>query len=158
MTLKTHQINKVKDIIIAMLKVNIANLEFQMSVSDVKEHKRTFKKLINHTIKAMELVRNIKHNEIVSSIYNSFVHGHEAFYIALSESIYKNVKSWDTTEKGYKEFQELEKSAIEKSDEELREKQEMAETIKKAKAEGKKIEFLYKDGRIRPVIVDEKLD
>lgn len=158
MTLTNNQINKIKDIVIAMLKVNIANLEFQKSVSDVKEHKKTFTKLINHSIKSMELVRNIKHEDILVNIYNSFVHGHEAFYIALSESVYKNVKRWDTTDKGYQEFKELEKEAIEKTDKEIAEKKKLAETIKKAKEEGKKIEYMFVDGHIKPVIVDDKLN
>ena len=158
MKMTPHQINKIKDIVIAMLKVNIANLEFQKSVSEVKEHKKTFTKLINHTIKSMELVRNIKHEDILVNIYNSFVHGHEAFYIALSESVYKNVKRWDTTAIGYKEFKELEKEAIEKTDKEIAEKKKLADTIKKAKAEGKKIEYMFVDGHIKPVIVDDKLN
>ena len=158
MKMTPHQINKIKDIVIAMLKVNIANLEFQKSVSAVKEHKKTFTKLINHTIKSMELVRNIKHEDILVNIYNSFVHGHEAFYIALSESVYKNVKRWDTTAIGYKEFKELEKEAIEKTDKEMEEKKKLAETITKAREEGKKIEYMFVDGHIKPVIVDDKLN
>lgn len=158
MKLSKNQINKIKDIVIAMLKVNIANLEFQKSVSDVKEHKKTFNKLINHSIKSMELVRNIKHEDILVNIYNSFIHGHEAFYIALSESVYKNVKRWDTTAIGYKEFKELEKEAIEKTDKETVEKKKLAETIKKAKEEGKKIEYMFVDGHIKPVIVDDELN
>ena len=156
MKMTQHQLNKIKDIVIAMLKVNIANLEFQKSVSSVKEHRNTFNKLINHSIKSMELVRNIKHEDILVNIYNSFVHGHEAFYIALSESVYKNVKRWDTTISGYKEFKKLEKEAIEKTDKEMQEKKELAETIKKAKAAGKKIEYMFIDGHIKPVIVEEK--
>ncbi len=158
MKLTKQQINKIKDIVLAMLKVNIANLEFQKGVSAVKEHKKTFNKLINHTIKSMELVRNIKHEDILVNIYNSFIHGHEAFYIALSESVYKNVKRWDTTAIGYQEFKKLEKEAIEKTDKETEEKKKIAETIKKAKEEGKKIEYMFVDGHIKPVIVDDKLN
>lgn len=156
MKLTRQQINKIKDIVLAMLKVNITNLEFQKSVSSVKEHRKTFNRLINHSIKSMELVRNIKHEDILVNIYNSFIHGHEAFYIALSESVYKNVKRWDTTEEGYKEFKKLEKEGIEKTDKEIAEKKKIAETIKKAKEEGKKIEYMFVDGHIKPVIVEEK--
>lgn len=156
--MNANQIKKIKDIIINMIIVNISNLEFQKSVSNVKEHKKTFNKLIHHSVKSIDLVKNITHEDILMNIYNSFVNGHETFYIALSESIYKKVKSWDTTKKGYKEFKQLEKDAIEKSNQEDEEKKKTAETIKKAKAEGKKVEYFFKDGKIRPVIVNEKVD
>ena len=56
------------------------------------------------------------------------------------------------------EFKELEKEAIEKTDKEIAEKKKLAETIKKAKEEGKKIEYMFVDGHIKPVIVDDKLN
>ena len=156
MKMTSNQLNKIKDIIIQMIKVNIANLEFQKTMSSVKEHRKTFTKMIHHSEKSIEIVRNLKHNDILASIYNSFVFGKEAYFITLNESIYKNVQKWDATEKGYKEFKELERNAKEQSEKELQEKREMAETIKKAKENGQKIEYLFENGKIRPVVVEEK--
>lgn len=156
MKVTKEQENRLKDIIVRMIGVNIANMQFQKSLSMVKEHKKTFNKLIKHSYKAQEYVMKINHVDILFNIYNSFIHGHETFYIALTESVYKNVKRWDTTKVGYKEFKRLEQEAIELTDKEMKEKKELAETIKKAKAEGKKIEYLYEGGKIRPVIVEEK--
>ena len=47
-------------------------------------------------------------------------------------------------------------AGVGKTDKEIAEKKKLAETIKKAKEEGKKIEYIFVDGHIKPVIVDEK--
>ena len=156
MKLSKNQINKIKDILITMLRVNIANLEYQKSVSKVKKHRQTFDNLIEHTNKSISLIRNCKHYDIIADLYNSFVGGKETFYIALSECVYKNVEKWDTSEEGYQEFIRLQKEAIEKSNAEEEEKQRMKETFENARKQGKKVEWMYADGHIKPVIVEEK--
>lgn len=157
MKITRNKINKIKDILISMLMVNIYNLEYQKSMTNVKKYKNSFTTMILHTNKAISLIRNCKHFDILADLYNAFVAGRETFFIALSESVYKNVEKWDT-EEGHKEFIELQKDAIEKSNAEEEEKKKIVETIQKAKEEGKKIQFVYDKGKITPVAVTDDED
>ena len=58
--------------------------------------------------------------------------------------------------KGFKDFQQKEIEARAKSEQELKDKMAMQETIRKAKEEGKKIEFSLVDGKLQPTIVEDK--
>lgn len=159
MNLTRMQINQIKEIIISLLKVNLANIEFQKSISKEKEHRKTFTRLIQHTNKSIELVRNIKHLDILTSLYNTFASGKEAFYITLSENVYKNVAKWDSSEEGHQEFVKLEQESKAQYEREQKEKKEKQLAIEKAKQEGKKIEWTMNEkGKLEQTIVEEKVN
>ena len=141
-----------------MLELNISIMNFQITLTNKQDEIKGLKKIIRKTEKAIELVNGIVHYEILVNIYNSFVNGKEPFYIAFLTSITskKTIVRWDRTKKGFQEFLEMEKEAKEKTDKEYAEKQKIKETIEQAKKEGKKIEMMYVDGKIKPVIVNEK--
>lgn len=149
---------RLKKIFVNMLNLNISIMNFQITLTDKQEEIKGLKRIIKKTEKAIELINSVVHYEILVSIYNSFVNGKEPFYVAFLSSISaKNtVKYWDRTKKGFKEFLKMEKDAKEKTDKEYAEKRKVKETIEKAKKEGKKIEMMYVDGKIKPVIVNEK--
>ena len=141
-----------------MLDSEIAIMEFQLTLTSEPEHIKGIKKVIKDSLKAKDIVISITHFEILASLYNSFVNGKESFYVMLSSTLNsKNkVTYWDRTKKGFKEFIALEEQAKAQTQKELEERLAQQEMIKKAQAEGKKIEMVYENGRLKPIIVDNK--
>lgn len=152
------QNRQLKNILVTMLETNIAILEFQSTLTSVEKEKKGIKEWVKRSKKAIKEVENIEHNEILASLYNAFVNGKESYFVAIALTLTqeKTVKYWDKTKKGFKEFLEKEKQAVKDDDANKKEKREMAEMIKRAKQEGKKVEFMYVNKKLKPVIVNEK--
>ena len=153
--MEKKKINSLKAIICRMINVAEGIVQFQKENDNDPTHKKTYDKLLRHCNSAFHLVFNCQHIEILASLYNSFVSGKEQYYIVLTESIYKNVKKWDTTKKGFEEFLELDRQAREKYQEEVDERIKQQEMIKKAREEGKKIDFVFENGKLIPVVIEE---
>lgn len=154
--METLKMNRLKDVIIQMIKVNIDVLRFNLLLDNDPEHKKTYRKLIYHAKQGIETIKSVEHIEILASIYNTFMTGKEQFYVILSENIYKNVKRWDKTEEGFQEFLKLDEEGRKQFEEEKQERLKTQEAIKKAREEGKKIEMTIQNGKIVPVVVEEK--
>lgn len=145
-----------KNIFVKMLESNIAIMEFQLTLIKEEEQQKGIKDIIKKSKKAIDIIKKVKHYELLVSLYNSFVNRKETYFVALCGTISSGkIKKWDS-EKGFKEFLEEEAQAIEKYDKEMAEKIRQNDAIKKAKEEGKKVEMMYVDGKIKPVIVNEK--
>lgn len=153
------QKDKLKTLFIKLVETNIALIEFQLTLTSKKEEINGLKKVIKRSNRAIEIIKGIDHIEILSSLYNAYMNKKEPYFVSFVCTIdRKIINKWDKTEKGFKEFLEQEQEAIEKTEQEEKEKKETLDVIKKAKEEGKKIELLYKDGKIKPVVVNEKVD
>lgn len=152
------QKERLKSVFQCLLASTKEILRFQLTLTQKEEEIKGIKKLIKKCDKAQEIIASVKHIEILVSLYNSFIAHKENYYVLLSSTITsKNTFTrWDRTEKGFKEFLECEKLARAKSKEEYEQKQKQQEMLKKAKEEGKKIEFAYKDGKLEPIIVSDK--
>lgn len=148
--------NKLKEIVIKLIESNISIIKFQRELDKDKTHHKTYEKLIRHSLNAINQVKNCEHIEILASIYNTFVSGKEQYFIIVSESIYKNLKRWDTTKKGFEEFTKLDNEAREKFAVESEERQKQLEAVKKARENGQKVEFVFQNGKVVPIVVEEK--
>ena len=133
-------------------------LEFQLTITSNNEEIKGIKNLIKKCDKCHEIINSVNHIEILISLYNSFISQKESYYVVLCSTIAnKNtIIKWDRTQKGFKEFVELENQARAKSKQEFEEKQKQQELIEKAKKDGKKIEFAYENGKLKPIIVGDK--
>lgn len=151
------QKEKLKSLFLAMIDTNIAIMNFQMTATNDKNDLKGLKKLVKESEKAKEIIKSINHCEILVSLYNTFVDKKELLFITLVKSIINKatIVKWDRTKKGFNDFLELDRQAKEQFDKENKEKQENLDFIKKAKEQGKKVEMLYKDGKLKPVIVEE---
>ena len=152
------QKERLKCIFVNMLATNYSIMNFQKTIAETDEQRRKLGKIMKQTQTAMEIVKKIKHYEILVSLYNTFVASRESYFVMLSSTIYspKTIKHWDNSEKGFKEFLELDKQARAKSQQEYEEKVKQQELIQKAKEEGKKVEMVYENGKLKPIIVDDK--
>lgn len=162
-----HQVNKdkivvqkekLKNVFYGMINTNIAIMEFQKTLTDKEEEIKTIKKVISLSKKALDIISNVQHFEILVSLYNSFINGKESYYVTLVRTITlkTTIQRWDKSKRGFQEFLKMEAQAKAKTQQELEEKQKQAEFIKKAQEEGKKVEMVFKDGKLQPVIVEEK--
>ena len=151
------QKEKLKKIIIDIITTNISICEFHLvnEKSDTKEYK-ALKKMISDSKKSIEIIERVNHIEILASLYNSFISGKESYFAIASMVVGKNVKKWDTN--NFDEFLKLDEEARNKAREEFEEREKTAETIKKAREEGKRIDMVYENGKIKPVVVEEKKD
>ena len=133
-------------------------LEFQLTLTNKEEETKGIKRLIKKCDKCHEIINSIQHIEILISLYNSFISQKESYYVVLSSTIANKdtIIKWDRTKKGFKEFVELENQARAKSKEEYEQKQKQQEIIEKAKKDGKKVEFAYENGKLKPIIVGDK--
>jgi len=135
-----------------------AILNFQLTLTNNEKALKSIKKLMKDCDNAHEIIAGIDHIEILISLYNSFISQKESYYVMLSQTINRKrlINRWDKTEKGFKEFVELENQARAKSKQDFEERQRLQETIQQAKEQGKKVEMIYKDGKLQPTIVEDK--
>ena len=146
-----------KKVFVKMLETNIEIMNFQMTLAKTSEELKGLKKFVKETEKAIEIVNSVRHNEILVSLYNTYINSKETYFMSLCKVINRKdtIVKWDRTEKGFKLFQQLENEAKAKSKEEYEKKQAEQEMIAKAKAEGKRIEMVYENGKITPRIVEK---
>lgn len=145
-----------KNIMVDMIKLNYDVLKFHMTLSKDEKEIRGYKKLLRMSNKAIEIISSVNHQDILELLYNNFISGRESVSAILVASINKYVNTWDKSEKGYKQFKEYEKENYEARIESIKRKQEMSQKIKKAKEEGKKLDFVYDNGKVVPVVREEK--
>ena len=152
------QKTKLKCVFNALLETEIRIMDFQLTLTDDAETQKAIKKVIKDSRKAQEIVTKITHYEILVSLYNAFVNNKESYYVMLSATINaKNkITRWDRTEKGFKEFLLLEQQAKAQTQKELEERKQQQEMLQQAKKDGKKIEFAYENGKLKPIIVETK--
>ena len=150
------QIEYLKDLFFKFLETEIAILRFQKSISKRGKDRKGLDEMIKNGEKAIKTIRDLKHIEILTSLYNSFLAQKETYFITLERVINsENTEKWDKTEDGFKEFLELEESARAKSREEYEEKKKQAELIAQARKDGKKVEMILEDGKLKPIIVED---
>lgn len=159
---KTDKINVqkslLKSIFTTMLETNIEIMKFQITMTDKEEERKGLKKYISETKKAIKVIFEVRHYEILISLYNTFLNGKETYFMALCKTINdkKTISRWDKSEKGFQEFLKLEAEAKAKSKEEYEKRLKDREMIIKAKQEGKKVEMVLENGKLQPRIVEEK--
>ena len=151
MTQREH----LQNILISIIDSEIAILQFQKSIAKDQKDKSGLNKMINKGRKAKDVIRDLRHTEILISLYNTFVNGKESYFVMVERTITsKNTQKWDKTEKGFKEFVALEEQAKAKSKEEYEERMKQREMIINAKKQGKKVEMIFENGKLTPVIVE----
>ena len=149
---------RLKSVFVRLLETEKAILEFQLTLATEEKHIKGIKKIIKDVEKSIEIINGIVHYEILVSLYNAFVNGKESYYVMLSSTIVnKNkVNHWDKTKKGFQEFIKLEEEANAQSQKDYEEKLEQQKLIKKAQEEGKKVEMILDNGKLKPIIVGDK--
>lgn len=147
---------KLKSIVCDLLQSGYDIVEFGLINCDDPLEKKKYVALMRKFKKAKNIVNKINHIEILASLYNSFVSGKESYFAVLCASIIKNVEKWDTTKKGFEEFMALEEEARAKFKEESEERTKTQETIRQAREKGQKIEMVFENGKIIPVVVEEE--
>lgn len=151
------QKERLKNALINLLMTTNAIMEFNLTLMSQEKDIKITKKLIRDGKKAIETVKNVTHIEILTDLYNSFVVNNMAYFVSATRVISApfKIKHWDT-EKGFKDFIKEREIALAIYDKELEEKKKEREMIEKAKAEGKNVELMYKDGKVKYVVVEEK--
>lgn len=136
------------------LSIEVMNL-YKIIASDDKS-REVCQKAIRNGKKALKIIPNVRHVEILYSIYNTLIGGKENMF-ALSGTIIcsKQLQRWDTTEEGFLEFQELEKEAQLKQKERNEEQQNYRKVMEEAKKQGKKVELVYENGKAKPIIIED---
>jgi len=151
------QKERLKQVLKDLLQTNIDLMAFHKTLTNDTNALKTINKSIKMANRAMEIVSQVKHIEILQSLYNTFLSGKENFFVLISATISnKNkVSYWDNSEKGFEEFRKLENEAMAKTKAEYEERKKNQEIIEKAKRENKKIEFALENGKIKPIIVGD---
>ena len=124
-------------------------------IKDPKERTK-FNKFLKLCQQAREYLPNIKHEDVLTSLYRNIVCGKESVYTMCPALIcHKATRHFDT-EKGHAEFLKLEKVAREEEKKAAKEIAKKRETMKIAKEQGKNLDFIVKDGKMEQVVVDTK--
>lgn len=146
-----------------MLKImETSNEIFTMRKNLTKDEKAKSicDKIIRQNKKAIRYLPSIRHEDIINSLYNSFVTRAEGSFFGLIAPVinHKNTHKWDNSEEGYKEFLELEEEAKKIAQEKAKEREEKAKMFEEAKARGDKVEMLYnpKTKKIEPIITKKE--
>ena len=140
-------------ILTKLLETNIEIMTFYKHLAVDDKSKRTCSKSIRQSKKAIEKLQHVQHLEILVSIYNTLIGGKEFVFVSGASLICsKNFDYWDKTEKGFKEFIELEHQAKVEQEQKLKEQHEKDIALKKAKEEGKDIEHVLVDWKIQTLV------
>ena len=141
------------------LELNISNCRFMKNV--YKGNQDTIKTLnlsIRQCEKALNEVSLIKHLEVLRAIYGDIV-GKISNSLMLGGTLIvaKKTNYFDKTEKGFKEFMELQEENRKIYQQKIQEQKESKEAIEKAKEQGKKIEYMVDPvtKKLKPIIVEE---
>lgn len=144
------------NIIRKILETNIELMTYYKHYATDEKSKRVCSKSIRQTKKSLEKLPNIKHIEILQSLFNAVVSGKEIIFVSAGSLVGgKNVEKWDSTKKGFEEFKKLEEEAVKKAKEKAEEEQKERELIAQAKADGKQVEMVYINGKLRPMIKEK---
>lgn len=148
---------QIKNILINLLKTEISLMEYMRKLSVCNKEKYVCNKAIKQARNSINVVKDIKHGEILLSLYNVFIK-HNVGLFATAGAIIgsKQTLKWDNTEEGFKEFLELENEAIAQRKKEQEDRNHDREIIKKAKEQGKQIEFVLIDKKLRPVVKENE--
>ena len=145
-------------IIRSYLKTNISIMEYYYVVANDRKSKKVCRDSITSCEEAIAHLQTIKHIEILDYLYGTFV-GNNVIAYSISGKLVKSSKlaHWDT-EEGFEEFKVEMEEKKKKAIAEAEEREKTKEAVKKAKAEGKKVEMVYdkETKKVRPVIVEEK--
>lgn len=153
---KNKQASQLQSVLYSLLYANKEIMKFHLLNCDDPKLKKILRKSIKQSEKAIQIVYTIKHIEILTSLYNTFVYRKENYFVTIGAVICKSVDKWDKTEKGFKEFLELEEEAKEMALAQEKITLEKRKKIEDARKEGKKIEMVFKNGHLEPVVVEEK--
>ena len=144
-------------IINVALNLNIENCKFMKRLYKDQKARKTFNKSIRQCEKARLLIKEIKHLEILRAIYGDIV-GQISGQLMLGGTLIcsKQLKKWDISEKGFKEFQDLQEENKKIYQEKIKRQQEQRIAIEKAKEQGKKVEMFYDPTTksVKPVVVE----
>lgn len=141
-----------------VLEANIENCNFAKKLyASNKATIKTLNKSIRQSKKAIDMLPSINHIEILRAMYGDIV-GKITTTLMLGGTLItsKQVQYYDKNKEGFKEFMRLEEENRQMYEQKVKEQKESAEAIKKAKEQGKKVEFVYdKDTKkVKPVIVE----
>ena len=142
-------------------KLFIKLIELYRDVCNCGNMNEDTRKLMHKQIStAKKRVLTCKHTEILEILFKNLISGNfymiDMFSRLMSALTHKNaLKLWDSTDDEFIKF----KNELAIQQEEARIKQEEMqkdqEIIKKAKEEGKSVELVNIDGKIKPVVIEE---
>lgn len=149
---------RLKNVFINLLETEISLMLLHKTLTSDEKALKIVAHKIQQAKKSIRIINEIQHIEILQSLYNSFLGGKEVFFAYIPATLLanNNVKRWDTSEKGFQEFLKLDAEAKAKSKQEYEERLKQQELLKKAQEQGKKVEYVMKDGKMQPFIVEDK--
>ena len=153
--LREQLINLIKQ----QLELNIANCKFMKRLyKGNKTVIATLNKSIRQSEKALVIIHQIKHIELLRAIYGDIIGKYSA--VLMLGGTYISSKALfriDNNEKAFKEFMENQKIEQEQAIAKAKERQETAQAVAKAKNEGKKVEYMIDPitKQVKPVIIDD---
>lgn len=150
MTKKEHQIK----IINKLIELNELLVDYNKTLTNDPQIRKTYNLYKKKCAKSKENLLNIKNEDVLDSVYKNLFYGKEPIYtLAIALLTSKKIKFYDS-KKGHKVFLELEEDYKNKVIKEQKKVAENNKVVEEAKKNGKKVEFLVKDGKMQPVIVD----
>lgn len=134
--------------------IEIAKLQklYEINPKAIKVYNRSIKE----NTYALEHLSSIKHIEILENLYNSLIGPHNAVgYCVIGAIFNKKGAFYYDKEENFQEFLKINKEELEKEEQARKEQEEMRKVVQEATKNGKKIEFVSENGKMKPVIVEE---
>lgn len=140
------------------LLLNGENCRFMKHLyKDNQETIKVLNKSIRQTNKALKEIYHIKHIEVLRAIYGDCV-GRIQGQLMIGGTLItsKAINKFDKTEKGFKEFLNIQEENKKIYEEKIKEQRESQIAIEKAKEQGKKIEYMLDPvtKKLKPIIID----
>lgn len=150
------KVKELKNVLDWFILANIQLVKYHKAMCKDPTQRPQFNKFLKTCDKARENLRNLKHEELLISLYNNLFSGKEAMFTLIPALIANKQTKYFDTDKGFKVFLEMEEQAKKEYAEKMEKQRKTAEEVEKAKKEGKDVEMVFENGELKPFIVDAK--
>ena len=107
------QKESLRKVFVDLITTNISIMNFQLSIQTDKTKRRKLQMSVRQSEKALDVIKNIKHAELLQDLYVDFIRGEEPFFMNVpSFVVAENKLQHFDTDDGFEEYMEIKKQVF----------------------------------------------
>lgn len=107
------QKESLRKVFVDLITTNISIMNFQLSIQTDKTKRRKLQMSVRQSEKALDVIKNIKHAELLQDLYVDFIRGGEPFFMNVpSFVVAENKLQHFDTDDGFEEYMEIKKQVF----------------------------------------------
>lgn len=107
------QKESLRKVFVDLITTNISIMNFQLSIQTDKTKRKKLQMSVRQSEKALDVIKNIKHAELLQDLYVDFIRGGEPFFMNVpSFVVAENKLQHFDTDDGFEEYMEIKKQVF----------------------------------------------